>query len=799
MTSAEGRPLAGVRVIDTTEERGEMCARLLADLGADVVKVEPPGGSSGRTLPPFAPDGSSLSFAFRNYNKRGVVLDVTTEEGRTELDRLLAGADVWVDGHRPGEWADAGFDTATASKRHPHLVVTAITDFGQTGPYRDFVATDDVMVAIGGMLCRSGELGRPPLLTPGYLAYDVASTTAAFFTLAALWQREQTGEGQHLDVSVMQAVAQITDWSMANYTQIKAAGGLYGQVRNGSKPVYPLYPCADGYVRLIILSPRQWRAMRAWLGEPEILQDDHWDSLLGRMSIQADVLDPMFADLFKDRTAADLADEAQRRGIVMTPVLKPAEVPAMPHFVERGTFVEAEVAPGVVGPIATGFFEIDGERVGYVHRSPGLGEHTDDVAAEDWPSHDAESPGARTPAFPFTGLKVLDFGHGGVGVETGRLFAEYGADVLKVETYTYPDFIRQTSGGMMSPSFASSSRSKRSVGVNVKNPEGAKVIRRLLEWADILIENTSTGTMADMGVPYELVHEINPRLVYASSQLMGSSGPWKDWLGYGPSTRPVGGMTHLWNFADGGAPPGSGAIHPDHLVGRMLALGALAGVIGRQRGGEGIHVEVAQVETVINTLGDLFLKEALEPGSVGPQGNRNERGAPWGVYQCLGEERWCVITIRDDDDWRAFRKALGDPEWASAPELDSVDGRRAAHDELDARIGEWTATRTDGDIMELLQGAGVPAAVMSYPTDLAEGPHSIARNYPRPVEQPPIGELLLEGQAFESDGMPAPYIAAAPMLGEHTRQIAREVLGLTDDEIDALVAAGALEEAPGQP
>ena len=189
----------------------------------------------------------------------------------------------------------------------------------------------------------------------------------------------------------MQAVAQITDWSMANYTQIKAAGGLYGQVRNGSKPVYPLYPCADGYVRLIILSPRQWRAIRAWLGEPEILQDDHWDSLLGRMSIQADVLDPMFADLFKDRTAADLADEAQRRGIVMTPVLKPAEVPAMPHFVERGTFVEAEVAPGVVGPIASGFFEIDGE-ASYVHRSPGLGEHTDDVAAEDWPSHDAESP-----------------------------------------------------------------------------------------------------------------------------------------------------------------------------------------------------------------------------------------------------------------------------------------------------------------------------------------------------------------------------------------------------------------------
>ncbi len=793
------RPLTGVRVIDTTDDRGALCARILADLGADVVKVEPPGGSPARAFAPLAPDGQSLSFALRNVNKRSTTVDLGTDDGRARFEQMLAGADIWVDGHTPSELDELGLDPAGVASRHPELIVTAISDFGRTGPYRDFAATDDVMVAMGGMIARSGVVGRPPLLPPGSLAYDVTSTSAAFFTLAALWQRARTGTGQVLDVSVMQAVAQITDWSMPNFSQIQAAGGIYGQVRAGSGPVYPLYPCADGYVRLIVLSPRQWHAIRAWLGEPDELQDDHWDSLLSRMSIQADILDPLYIELFSRYTAADLADEAQRRGVVMTPVLKPAEVPTIQHFIDRGTFGDLEAAEGVTGRLTTGFFEFGGERFGYVHRSPSAGEHDAVVDAEWSDATNSSTAGSSTGAsHPFEGLKVLDLGHGGVGVETGRLFAEYGADVIKVETHTYPDFIRQVSGGLMSPSFASSSRSKRSFGVNAKTEAGLDVLKRLAAWADVLIENTSTGTMADMGIPYDVLHEVNPRLVMASSQLMGSRGHWKDWIGYGPSTRPAAGMTHLWNFDDGGMPPGSGAIHPDHLVGRMLAVGALAALLGRERHGlDGAHVEVAQVETLINILGDLFLKESLVPGSVGPLGNRSERGAPWGVYQCEGEERWCVITIRDDDDWRAFRTALGEPEWAMPADLETVDGRRTAHDTLDERISEWTAQRTDRDVMSTLQAAGVPAGIVAYPQDIAEDEHSVARKFPVPVDQPPIGQMLLEGAVFESDGIPEPIITAAPMLGEHTREVCREILQMSDAEIDELVAAGALEEAAG--
>ena len=796
MDSGERRPLAGVRVIDSADERGELCGRILADLGADVLRLEPPGGSHSRSLPPLAADGTSLFFAVRNVNKRSATVNLADAIGRDELDRLLAGADVWIDGHAPRELEALGIDLGYLLERHPRLVVTSITDFGLTGPYRDYVATDDVLIAMSGMLCRSGVPGEPPLLPPGSLAHDVASTTAAFGTLAALWQRRRTGRGQHLDLSVQQAVAQVADWALPNWAAVTSAGGVYGQIRSGSGAVYPIYPCADGYVRLVVLNPRQWRAMRAWLGEPEELQDDHWDVYVNRMVIQLDVLDPLYRTLFADRSAADLADEAQRRGIVMTPLLRPSEVLAAPHFAERGTFVRAEAAPGVQGAIASGFFELDGERAGYRHRAPMVGEHTAEVAvAQDRAASAPPPSGDPAPGLPFSGLKVLDFGHGGVGVETGRLLAEYGADVVKVESRSYPDFMRVLSGGEMTASFASSSRDKRSFGVAIREERGVELVLRLVAWADVVIENNSTGTMEKMGLGYEALRAVNPGIVMMSSQLMGSRGRWSSWIGYGPSTRPVSGMSHLWNFPRGGMPPGSGAIHPDHLVGRMGAVGALAALLGREdAGGAGMHVEVAQVETVIGLLADLFLKESLEPGTVGPEGNARGRGAPWGVYQCRGEERWCAITVRSDEDWRRLRSALGDPAWAVQPHLETTAGRLAEREALDQGLGAWCSSRTDREVMELLQAAGVPAGMMCYAADLASDPHLLARGYPEPLDQPGFGHTVLEGRAFDATGMSAPIIAPAPGMGQHTREIAREVLGMSDDEVDALVASDVLEE-----
>ncbi len=788
MASASDRPLAGIRVIDHADH-GELCGRLLADLGAEVIRVEPPRGAASRGIPPFHNESdTSLYFAVRNLGKKSITLDLEAAEGRRRLDGLLDAADVWVESHRAGD-----LNRREVLERHPSLIITSITPFGLTGPYRDYDATDAVLVAMSGLLFRSGVPGKPPLLPPGALASDIAGTTAAFATVAALWDRAKTGRGQHLDVSVMEAAAQTTDWALPNFSAAK--GGAYFELRSGNAPLYTMYRCADGYVRLIIVSPRQWRAMRAWLGEPPVLQADHFDHLLARMSIQTDILDPMFANFFKDKTRIELSVEAQRRGLAMTPVLSPDEVLEADHFAARKTFRETEAAVGVHGDVADGFFILDGSRLGFTGRAPAIGEHN-----RDTPTPVAKSAPAATSAqrgHPFTGLRVLDFGIGGVGVEVGRLLAEYGADVIKIETRAHPDFIRAIFGTEMNPSFASSSRCKRSFGINLRSQQGLDIIRRLVAVSDVVIENSSTGTMEKMGLGYPQMREINPRIVFASSQLMGASGPWKDWIGFGPNSRTAGAMTWLWNFPEGGMPPGSGAIHPDHLAGRMLALGAVATLLARERRGVGGHMEVAQVETIIGLLADLMLKASLEPGSVQPQGNHNARCAPWGVYPCAGNERWCAITVRNEDDWRRFRAAIGDPDWARSRDYETAGGRIEARAELDRRVTEWTSARSDREVTDILQRASVPAGFMMYASDMPADPHLIARGYPQQIEQPGVGAMMFEGPAFHATSIPDPIVAPAPALGEHTREICRTILAMDDAEVSQLVAEGVLEESAG--
>src|SRR6202451_2348069 len=252
MASDSERPLAGVRVIDQADENGGLWGRRRPALAAEVIRVEPPGGATSRRIPPFH-DDASLYFAVRNLGKKSVAPDGESADGGRRLHDLLDAADVWIESHRAGY-----LNHREILERHPELIITSITGFGLTGPYRDYAATDAVLVAMSCLLCASGVLGKRPLLPPGAIAYDIAGTTAAFATAAALWDRTKTGRGQHLDVSEIEAAAQTSDWALPNFSASKARGGSYYELRSGSSPIYTMYPCADAYVRLIILNRRQW-------------------------------------------------------------------------------------------------------------------------------------------------------------------------------------------------------------------------------------------------------------------------------------------------------------------------------------------------------------------------------------------------------------------------------------------------------------------------------------------------------------------------------------------------------------
>ena len=282
------------------------------------------------------------------------------------------------------------------------------------------------------------------------------------------------------------------------------------------------------------------------------------------------------------------------------------------------------------------------------------------------------STGARAPTpddsfglapRPFNGLRVLDFGIGGVGVECSRILGLLGADVVKVESAAAPDFQRVVLGGLMNGAFASSSRSKRGLGLDLSRPEGVAFLHRLAAVADVVVENRGTGALDRLGIGWEALHAVNPRLVMISSQLMGDHGAWANWKGYGPITRAVGGIAWLWNHPeDADDPQGVTTIHPDHQAGRWMALLAAALLLRRARTGLGGHADVAQVEVIVGQLGDLLAAESVTPGSVRPTGNQGP-DAPWGVFRCAdrpaGEsptpaaaQDWVAVSVRDDADWR---------------------------------------------------------------------------------------------------------------------------------------------------
>ncbi|HEY7107148.1 MAG TPA: CoA transferase [Acidimicrobiia bacterium] len=786
-------PLTGLRVVDATVERGELAARLLGDLGAEVVKVEPPGGSPARSLPPVR-KGVSLAWAVRNAGKLGVALDLDVDTDRARLDDLLAHADVLFASARR---LAGRIDLRDVVARQPHLVALAITAYGTAGPFADYVATDAVLSASGGIAFKAGVLEGPPLFPPGHLVDDLVSATAAFAALCALYQREQLGVGQLVELSANEAVALCADWALPNVSARVIAGEPPAEVRNGSGPVYPVFKCTDGYVRLVVLSARQWRALREWIGDPEYLRDPELDNFVSRLVIAATVINPLLDEHFAKFGMDEAAAEAQRRGIVCTPALPPHRVLTNEHLASRGTLAPMALDGGVTAPVFTGFFEVDRQRAGPAAPPPGVGEHTEQVFGSLGPERTATAHRRPEPGAPLAGVRVMDFGIGAVGVEVGRRLAEYGAEVIKVESRAYIDFMRTVTGLEFSPSFVSSSRSKLGFGANAQTREGHDVLLRLVEHSDVVIENNSTGTMEDLRLAFADLAAANPQIVMVSSQLMGSHGTWADWRGYGPTGQGPGGLLHLWNYAGRDDPAGSASIYPDHYAGCLGAVGAVAALVGRARGtNAATHVEIAQVEAVVGSLADLLAAEGVAPGSVRPAGNRSERDAPWGLYPCAGDQQWVAITCRDDADWLGLRAAMGDPDWAGDAAYADRDGRLARAPTLDERVAAWTRGDTKDAIAARCQEHGVPAAPLLTGTDMGSHPHYVANDFAIRVDQPGLHEMVLDGAAFHGDLMVGPDVRRAPFVGEHTREIATVVLGLDDVEVDELLATGALETTP---
>nr|WP_144418451.1 CoA transferase [Mycobacterium sp. EPa45] len=787
-------PLSGVRVLDLTVGPAAQTARILADLGADVLMVEPPGGSPSRRESPSI-GTQSLPFTLRNANKRSVVLDGDVRGDRSRFFDQVASADIVMDSGIPGQAALFGTSCAELADRYPHVVTMIITDFGTAGPLAGWTASDPVLYAMSSVLSRSGPPGGAPVLPPDGIASATAAAQAAWAVLVAHYHRIHSGRGDHVDFSRYEGVLQALDPPFGSHGQAAVARGINNPRRGrpNGQDSYPIFACRDGWVRICILAPRQWRAMRAWLGEPAEFLDPRFDTIAARAAA-FDRIGAAIATLFRSRTMAQLVASGTERGIPIAAVLPPREVLCADHFEATGawTTVDLDDATGLTVP--NGCIVIDGHRAGIRWPAPAAG--SSEAAWLTGPTPVlTETTGGR----PLSGLTILDLGVIVAGGELGRLFSDLGADVIKVESPSYPDGLRQGRPGQsISESFAWTHRNQAAFGVDLRTDCGTALFGELVSQADAVFANFKPGTLASLGLSYSTLQRFNPRIVLTESSAYGDTGPWSTRMGYGPLVRSSTGISHLWRdelsdsdtwhqFHD------AVTVFPDHLVARLAAIATLAALIRRDRAAVGAHIHLSQAETAVSQLDVLYASLWGQQAGAPVGGDSSVHG----VYPCQGDDEWCAVTIGPEADWPAIATALGQDELADDPRFTTAAGRWAARRELREIVSAYTRARSPLDTARKLQEIGVPAGPMYRGADVLTDPQVCHRGLYVEMQHP-----LLD-VALPTETRPAVYrhIAAAelrpaPLLGEHTREVARKMLSLSPDAVEQLIEGGVLYAAP---
>jgi crotonobetainyl-CoA:carnitine CoA-transferase CaiB-like acyl-CoA transferase len=388
-----------------------------------------------------------------------------------------------------------------------------------------------------------------------------------------------------------------------------------------------------------------------------------------------------------------------------------------------------------------------------------------------------------------SGLRVLDLTAVLAGPFATRMLADHGAEVIKVQS-------RLTAGGPehnLSGYFATWNRNKLGITLNLSRPEGVELARRLVRMSDILVENFSPRVMENWGLDYGTLRETRPELIMLSMSGMGRTGPWRDWVAFGPTVQALSGMTYLTGFP-GRAPLGLGYSSADQVAGLMGVLAILAAVEHRQRTGEGQHIDLSETEAMCSLLGTGMLDNACNGRDAAPDGNYSPQrlGAPHGVYRCRGEDRWCAIAVFKDREWAAFCQALGRPSWTERAEFGSQRERWEHSAQLDAMVEEWTSQRDAEEVMESLQRAGVAAGVVQDAADLAGDAQLKARGFFVEMEHPVLGRTVSDASPIGLSETPAAYRRAAPLLGQDNDYVYRSLLGIPETEIERLTAAGVI-------
>ena len=802
--------LDGIRVLDLTTRMAEATGKTLADLGAEVIKVEPPGGCDARTTPPFAQDGRSLFWEAWSLGKHSVVCDIDTFVGQDHLRTLVADADILVESYAPGYMTSRNVGPDNLDMVNPALIYVSVTPFGAGTPDATVPMTDLTLSAAGGLLAMQGDHDRVP--TPvGYPETSfLGAMQAAADAIMALYERDRSGVGQHLDSSMQAAVM----WSLMSITSYAALGQDFpGRGDDRADVTHPeivpgvrmpfIEPCADGYVGMTLVLGEQgnrgMKSLMAWVIEEGALDDDlaevDWErylEMLGDETLSKDDANRALGQMLefiKTKTQGEIQEHAVAGKMLVAPCYTSAHLAADPQLAARDFWVE------VGGALHAGpFAKMSATPIAYRHPAPALGQHQE--LLDSLISDLTRPPPPRVPAAPrgplFEGLKVADLSWIAAGPLISKDLANLGATVIRVETEARLDTLRWIPPHLPHASpmsaghpMANMNQSKLGLGLNFTVAEAKTVIDRMIKWADVLVENYTPGTAARLGFGYEHVRALNPGAVMLSSCMRGQTGPEARHTGFGLHGACLGGFTAITGWPDCPPHPPWGA-YTDFISPRY-ALSALGAALHhRNRTGQGQYIDLSQIEASIHFLAPLVL-EYRDSGRVRTQAGLDcDRAAPLGVYRTAGVERFCAVAVETDEQWDGLTMVV--------PDLLIVDDRWCELDQANAEdiLSAWFSTRDGFEAAQELREAGVPAYVALRASDFYADPNLEARGFFIELEHGAIGKMTFDGPVTLFSATPARPWRAGPLVGEHTQQVMSEILGFSDDEITALAATGAL-------
>ena len=781
--------LADVRVIDfSTDYCGAYCTKLLADGGADVIKVESPEGDPLRRWSATGADlrgQDSAIFRYLHTSKRSIVGSI----GDQSVVELVAGADLVVEDFG----ASGGLDRSALRASLPHLVVLSISPFGLTGPLAGRPATEFTVQAESGSILYRGRPDQPPIQGGGRVSDWTAACYAAPAALGAVWRARRTGEGDHIDFSIAEvnAIAASTFSDLSHH--MSGRPPLTTVCRNLETP--SIEPARDGWIGFNTNAAHMFQGLLLMIERADLFDDADLASFGGRTKRRAEWEEILHA-WTTQHDCADIMAQAAELRVPCTQVYDGQTIFKNEHLHARGVFVDNP--DGFIQPRPP--YLVNGAPARPFAAAPKLGEHTG--AIEPRPRVVA-SPDDRTVTrkLPFEGMRILDITSWWAGPSSTHFFALLGAEVWHVESITHLDGMRMTGYMFGRPDwwewghmFVAANTNKLGITIDIDQPAGKELIESLIRECDVVAENFVPRVIEKWGLGWDHIHELNRRAIYMRMPAFGLSGPWRERPGFAQTMEQMTGMAWITGHLDDQPRIMRGPCDP--IAGLHGATALMVALWEREHTGEGVFIESTMVEAALNCAAEQIVEYTAYGNVMMRSGNRSPQAAPQGVYACPGFEQWLAISVASDEQWQGLRRALGNPSWADDPQLDTRAGRHARHDFIDDALDKWAASCDLDDAVARLLAEGVPAARCWDPRIQSSHPQMISRGFYEDLVHPSVGLHPVPTLPFKYSGVDRWTTRASPTLGQDNRDVLMRVLGKSAAECDQLELDGVIGTRP---